>query len=30
MGANVDFEDVAIGAAGDFRERLAATGTALL
>jgi hypothetical protein len=30
MGSDVDFEDVAIGGAGDFLEGCAATGTGLL
>jgi hypothetical protein len=30
MGADFDFEDVAVGRAGDFLEWLAATGTAFL
>src|SRR5208282_5508116 len=30
MGANFDFQDVAVGGAGNFLERLAAIGTALL
>lgn len=30
MGVDVDFEDVAVGAAGDFLKRLATRGTAAL